>query len=371
MLPADFHLENRFYYSRLNQSEKNLYVFMVELLLKRQRKFLYVFNAESYENEEKYKGIPSYSFMNNSEFASVFSVFEAIRWDCPEFYFISMGDLEWGDDFIVTIGANQCPYTDEEMDEIDKRLYGILHNFDHITDPFELELEVHDYITRNFDYEHRFAPYDVESHHGREYEEIFTPVSLIKTGRGVCGGFIRLAQFIFQRRGLEVVNVLATAGDVGDKEEHSWLAIKLDGHYYHLDITFNEGSTIDKTCAPYEYFNVPTDEIIDSHDFTADAYPEIVCDHTDYCYYNKFGLFFETYEQITSGVEKHLDSIDFKQGETYHFYFKHPRSFELEKTSRAIWRAITNKKISLVDNEFSYDDTDGYFVLEYVFNKFI
>ncbi len=369
MLPADFHLENRFYYSRLNPSEKHLYVFMVELLLKRQRQFLYTFDAQIFSTCEEYKGLPSFSYKDESDDINYYTVFEAIRWDCPEFYFISMGDLDWNN-LIITLGTNQCPYTDEEMDEIDNKLYGILHNFDHITDPFELELEVHDYITRNFDYEYNFAPEDTESHHGREYEEIFTPVSLIKTGRGVCGGIIRLAQFIFQRRGLEVVNILAKAGEEGNKHEHSWLGIKLGGHYYHLDITFNEGSTNDKTLAPYEYFNVPTDEILDSHDFTAEDYPEIICDHTEYNYYNKFGLYFETYEQITLGVEKHLDSIPFKHGETYHFYFKHPRSLDVEKITTALWRAIEHKKIVLFEREFAYDDTDGYFVLEYQFDKF-
>lgn len=371
MIPEDFYLENRYYYKRLNRGEKDLYRFLVELFLQRKREFIFTFSDSWVADVPEAKDIPIFVYIDYEEFVDLYKTYEYIMWDCPEFYYLSQDvfdfDMETG---IHRIGGKNPFYTVEEIDKLDKLLYGILHNFDHIIDPFELELEVHDYITRNFDYDPK--AHGVERLGERDFEEMFTIAGFLKTGKAVCAAFSRLMQFVLLRRGIEAAYVIADAGSEEDGiESHAWLVVKLGGHYYHLDVTFNEGGTLETQSTQYEHFNVPTEEILDDHFFKAEEYPDIICDHTEYNYYNMLGLYFETYEQIIKGLEKHLDSLNLVHGQTYNFYFKYSRELDLQKIVRSLWKGMENKRVELVNQEFSHGGFDGYYVLEFVFDKFL
>ncbi len=366
MLPSDFYLEKRFYYNRLNKSEKELYKFWLEAILDGHRSIIYRlyrdFNAFADGTEFDAPGF--FLEEHNDEDINFPKVFDSMLWDCPELYFVYHYTPRFEMNGYIHLGGDKPDYPPEEIAELNAKLDELLHRFDDITDPFELELAVHDYITKNYDYdkkgaEKKEAPSNFED---RAFHEKFTVVGLLKRGVAVCGGLIKLIQFVLQRRGLEVANIIADAGDDDDRELHSWLAVKLGDSYYHLDLTFNESSTTDPDEPQYMYFNITDDEISVDHYFTHEDYPEIICNSTEYNYYHKKGLFFEKAYDIMIGYEKFLDSIRGNEVPS-HYYFR-TSLLDEKKVTGAIWHAVKHHG-GINHSHVSYwNSVDGYYAIE-------
>ena len=315
MLPKDFHLEARYYYTTLNDEEKRLYLFMLDCFLKHQYKFRYTMFPDFIPQGD---ALPAF-IHGMEEYSDVCKVYNAVIWDCPELYYISCSDFEFKEEGYFQFGSGNGEYTNEEIEEIDKRLDEIYHKFDSITDDFELEVAVHDYILDKYDYE-----FEDGELNGRSKEEIFTVVGMIKTGEAVCAAFSRMAQYIFQRRGIPTVNIIAMAGeDDEEKELHSWLAVKIKGNYYHVDITFDESSEKDSEIPPYMNFNLTDNEIRTNHEFLYEEYPNIVCDSYEFNYYHRMGLFFDTKEKVSLGIGKFVEENK-GCGKIKYFYFRVP-----------------------------------------------
>ena len=238
MLPADLHLETRYHYTRLNENEKRLYIFWVELLLKEQFDFVYTY-MDSLKDSEEPNDLPvfRYDMYETENLISEPMVLSAIQDDWPELYYIASSCYDVFPHNVMSITRGRDDYTSEEIAELNAKLDEILHSFDHIEDDFELEIAVHDYITREFDYDHAMDTYDE-----KRKRECFTVAGLLKYGCGVCAAFAALMQYVLQMRGIPVVNLTGDAGAPGETELHAWLAVKIKGNYYHLDITFDEGS---------------------------------------------------------------------------------------------------------------------------------
>jgi len=356
MLPADLHLETRYHYTRLNENEKRLYVFWVELFLKEQFDFIYTYTDKLKDDEEP-AGLPvfRYDMYATEDFISEPAVLSAIQDDWPELYYITSSCYDFFPHNVMSITRGRDDYTSEEIAELNARLDEILHSFDHIEDDFELEVAVHDYITREFDYD-----YGVDTYDEKRKRECFTVAGMLKYGCGVCAAFAALMQFVLQRRGIPVVNLTGDAGAPGDVDLHAWLAVKIKGNYYHLDITFNEGRTKNPEFPQYMFFNVTDEEIRADHVFNYDDYPGIVCSCTDYNYFRGRGLYFTTEEEITAAVQKFVnDNIDCP--DNLYYYFRVPTDFE-EKSIRSALREAMRR----VDGKITigYLDEGGYYALE-------
>lgn len=82
--------------------------------------------------------------------------------------------------------------------------------------------------------------------------------------RGVCDGISKTAKVLLQECGIKSHIVFGTAIATGGKPEpHAWNVVCLNGKWYHLDITFD--NTLSNNNIRYDYFNVPTDEIMADH----------------------------------------------------------------------------------------------------------
>ena len=87
MIPEDFHLENRYYYSRLNTGEKDFYKFLVELYLKRERKYTFAWKGDFIPDIPEVQALPSFVWGGYGEFVDFTKVHEAVNYDCPEFFY--------------------------------------------------------------------------------------------------------------------------------------------------------------------------------------------------------------------------------------------------------------------------------------------
>ncbi|MBO7293379.1 MAG: hypothetical protein J6V07_05535, partial [Clostridia bacterium] len=193
----------------------------------------------------------SYTYLEDKETVDAYAALEAIRWDYPELFFIqgllTVGkteedlDEEYHVDEDGTVTTTfSIFYTREEVEDILARLDAIYHTFDGITDPFELELSVYRYAIENFEYEDH-----EEELSEKELDELFTLAGLVKRGRGVCTAYTRFIQYILGRRGILAVPIVQYLTPEKDDDGHAWLAVRIDGEFYHLDATFDEGDEKD------------------------------------------------------------------------------------------------------------------------------
>ena len=67
-------------------------------------------------------------------------------------------------------------------------------------------------------------------------------INAMKTKYGVCGGYTALTAFILDALGYEVTQVSGMAGGTGNLEAHGWNAVKLDGKWYELDVTWMDAT---------------------------------------------------------------------------------------------------------------------------------
>ncbi len=365
MLPPDFNLEKRFYYNRLDAHEKELYAFWVDALLAGHQTITFRLfrDFNPFEDSPSFDAPAFFIEEHGGEHIDACKVYNSMLWDCPELYFVYHYDPDFDMRGYIHLGGGAQDYTREEIADINARLDEILHRFDDITDPFELELAVHDYITKNYDYDEVGSQErDAENtYQNRAFHEKFTVVGLFKRGVAVCGGLIKLIQFVLQRRGVEVADILADAGYDEDRGLHSWLAVKLGGSYYHLDLTFNESDTKDLDCPQYTFFNVTDEEIMDGHFFSHEEYPEIICNEVEYNYYHKMGLYFDTPEKITDAFRGYIDSMASTEDHG-RFFFRVSKDLPKEKVSRALGRAIYGKGFE--NRSVDFIENNGYYSIE-------
>ena len=69
---------------------------------------------------------------------------------------------------------------------------------------------------------------------------VFTPESILYGEGGVCQAYTLLTQLMLEALNIEsrFVSGIATAKEMTDG--HAWNLVKVDGEWYHLDVTWND-----------------------------------------------------------------------------------------------------------------------------------
>lgn len=138
--------------------------------------------------------------------------------------------------------------------EVDRILDGIIYPY--MTD-FEEVKAVNDYIVLNTIYseETKNSPH--------------SPSTILSEGKGVCQAYALLGYRMLDQLGFEVKYVVGNAG-----EPHAWLLVKLDGEWYHLDMTWNDPVPDKIGNVSYKYFLVNDDYLSRTHTWDTDNYPK-------------------------------------------------------------------------------------------------
>ena len=94
-------------------------------------------------------------------------------------------------------------------------------------------------------------------------------------GKAVCEGYAKAFQVVLRRAGIQ--SFLITGSSVnpstGTSEGHAWNAVRIDGKYYHVDVTWDDqGDNLF-----YAYFNKSTAAIREDHTIDEPAYALPVC----------------------------------------------------------------------------------------------
>lgn len=144
------------------------------------------------------------------------------------------------------------------------------------------ELKIHDYLCQNVSY--------------RDEEDIsHSIIGPLIFNCGVCDGISKTTKLLLQLLGIKshIITGVAQNQQTGMSEAHAWNIVQIDGAWYHVDITFDK--TISVIKQRYDYFNIPTKEIIKDHtiDPLRAEISSINCVNCD-DYYEKSGVYFST-----------------------------------------------------------------------------
>ncbi|MCL2088313.1 MAG: hypothetical protein FWH14_02405 [Oscillospiraceae bacterium] len=102
-------------------------------------------------------------------------------------------------------------------------------------DQYTIELMLHDWLLGRVSYNHGANPYTD-----------YTALGALVTGQAVCEGYARAFQLLLYNVGIESTLVVGSSRN----EPHMWNIARIDGQWYNVDTTWNDGERISHT-----YFN--------------------------------------------------------------------------------------------------------------------
>ena len=109
---------------------------------------------------------------------------------------------------------------------------------------------IHDWIVSNTDYISGGPAYKSEADGAIVY------------GKALCEGYSKAFMYMAQKLGFECICVVGTANNTA----HMWNMVKMNGAWYHVDVTFDDPVMSDGSKAlSHDYFLVGTSEISKTH----------------------------------------------------------------------------------------------------------
>ncbi len=143
----------------------------------------------------------------------------------------------------------------------------------------EKELALHDYLVFNTTYDYENYLKDTVQ------EESHQPYGVLVNKVAVCDGFARTMQILLDMVGIENEFVHGYADGEMGWIGHAWNMVKIDGEYFHLDVTFNNidknGIDIVNDTITHTFFNLSDRQISIDHKWEKDSYPSCNTD-SDY-----------------------------------------------------------------------------------------
>lgn len=258
--------------------------------------------------------------LNTSDLELVTNLFERVLWDYPEIFWATGGaNTQIISRFIGQSYINFMPeygHLGEAKEAlqlaIDERVEAFLATVDETMSDFELVLAVYDYIVLSTTY-NLMAP---------DHQNI---VSVFVHGESVCAGISKAAQLLLNRLGIFATYVVGDAFlyEGAAPLPHAWNLVRLDGEYYHLDVTWGipsfseESDMTSQITILYDYFLI-NDELLKTthHIRHGVAIPAATSLRNNYFVVN--GMFFETVDELEllaalqASIEADRDSVTFK-----------------------------------------------------------
>ena len=166
----------------------------------------------------------------------------------------------------VTIKITKS-YTDDEIKQINEKIdsvYNSLVNND-LSDKENIK-NVHDYIINNSKYDSLRSDENIIN-----YKSDIAYGTLLQ-GYGICGGYTDAMELFLERMHIKGYKI--------SSESHVWNAVELDGKWYHLDLTWDDPVTSDKSdVLQNTYFLIDSDQLkkleIEQHNFDYSIYSEL------------------------------------------------------------------------------------------------
>ena len=132
-----------------------------------------------------------------------------------------------------------------ELDEV----HNILNTIEDDMTDVEKALTVHDYMALNYEY-------DYENYLNNTIPFVsYTKEGLLTYKTGVCQAYAETYEYIMNLLGIECITILSNSMN------HAWNMIKIDGDWYHVDVTWDDPVYDRVGRVRHEFFLVSDDEI--------------------------------------------------------------------------------------------------------------
>lgn len=155
---------------------------------------------------------------------------------------------------------------------------------DHMTD-YEKEKAIHDYIVLNTEYGTRSG------------DSAYTIAGVLENQIAVCQGYAETFKMFMDLLNIESYLIIGVA-----TEDHEWNIVKIDGFYYHVDVTWDDPTPDMKGEVSYLFFNLTDDMISKDHRWQDKNLP--ICDSIESNYYYKEKLWVNSVNELKHRVIK-------------------------------------------------------------------
>lgn len=182
---------------------------------------------------------------------------------------------------------------------LNKARYIVANNVSANMTEFEKEKVLHDYIVRN-------ARYNYKNYiNGTLPDEAYEEYGCLVSGSPVCEGYARGMKLLCDLTGIECMLITGREADTTDPQGHIWNIVKIDGDYYHLDVTNDDAITSDGIERPtYRYFNLTDSDMAKSYIWSRTSYP--ACTSIKNNYYYRYGLLADSREDFDMALAEAL-----------------------------------------------------------------
>ena len=234
-------------------------------------------------------------------------VFSALLYDNPDLFFVgrkcTLISRPIGTYCAIRYIIEPSEYEAQKqaLDEVKTAVLGALSD---PADPWQTELEIHDYVVTHCSYEIEDGDLTYSSAYG----------ALIN-GVAACEGYSKAAKLLLDAAGIE--NGLVS-GQAKNSENsvgaHMWNAVNVNGDFYHLDCTWDDPVGPDgREVRLYAYFNLSDEAIGATHsEFSYD----FGCTQMKENYYVKTGTYFESYGRENETQLAALIAAALERGDT-------------------------------------------------------
>lgn len=203
----------------------------------------------------------------------IFDIRDRVISDNPEIFYLDYENSKYWSN-----GVLDCRYIDSKENIMEKKQkieskanYIISKIIKPEMNEFEKELAIHDFLVLN-------TRYDVKN-----YENNTIPTSsynidgVLLNGVAVCEGYAQTFKMLLEKVGIESIVVSEP------RINHAWNMVKIDGEYYHVDVTWNDPIPDRQGRVLHTFFNVSDRRMLQGkHIWDQEKYP--ACTSEKYSY---------------------------------------------------------------------------------------
>lgn len=285
----------------------------------------------------KYKNEITFDFkLTKSEFERVYGLYKE---DYPEHFYrgneyslSSRGSRVKKVTFNGTLYGGNAEKIRAAKSKIDASVGHILSKINTSMTDFEKELVVHNHLIENTSY--------------AEGENSHSMLGVFADGKAVCQGYSLAFQYVMRLAGVQCITVTGKFND----QSHMWNMIKLDGDFYHIDVTADD-PTVDtgEDVIDFNYFNLNDEQIKIDHTINNKEYTLPKALLNKYEFFTKTGQFYTDF-----GVDSFANSIVYAYKNGYSYAYARFEKADISKASEYIkqnYKKIINKANELLDGQ--------------------
>lgn len=185
---------------------------------------------------------------------------------------------------------------------LNKARYIVAENIDMDMPEFDKEIILHDYIVNNTRY------FEEKYYNNMDPDDAYEEYGSLLSGYAVCKGYAETMQLLCDLSGIECMIITGTTEHEGRIVGHAWNIVRIDGEYYHLDVTNDDPIPKDgltDQILTYCYFNLTDSEMMKKASWNRSAYP--ACTSVVNSYYHKYNKIADSKEAFSRALAAELE----------------------------------------------------------------